>query len=655
MPVHAVLAVLDEVPVARALVEQVIPLPADIRRWVFVACAEDQSDRVRAALVGFAVVAPHQDTEVPGDADTLEDVKAFAWALGAAIFEAPAKGPFVTDGAYLNLQAFALATPDRARVRACLEQAGLTCADAPSLVADRTPLSDEAALVRAMVPFDESFTPEVAAAVRAWLTGPDAAIPDVVLHAASKAYGDRRASFAYEALTGAVEQWNPRISGKLLDLWLAWRGPLVTDIHLGLGEEDLLPELGVDRARMVAAALADRGLAPALAVLAGTSCQGGSTSLLAASYLPHPEFFTAAVAVDLSKARELAWYATLCAVLDDSPRYKQHVRAFLAGHNAALGVAALTRLVTDYADDIDDAHLATAAVDADALALCRLAVTLEGAAPERHAGATRRANERWVSAADPAKFATTLHELLEQEADAVDVEVAWGRLIDLIDANPRDPFGTTPEGSPHAWDDFVVGHLRKPQGAVKARLVALCERHGDKFTKYTLKALEKQAGIKRKAPPFPYADGDLEGLPAACAKAWKTARTKSWKAERTLPASAGEAALVAAEQALGVALPGELRSFYALHDGAGEDECFNGSRLYGVAEAVEQRQTLLTIAGAPFDATWLPVTDDGGGNHQCVVLSGPKAGTVVDFDHESGGGRTVSKSFATFVQNARWE
>lgn len=35
-------------------------------------------------------------------------------------------------------------------------------------------------------------------------------------------------------------------------------------------------------------------------------------------------------------------------------------------------------------------------------------------------------------------------------------------------------------------------------------------------------------------------------------------------------------------------------------------------------------------------------------------MSGKQAGFVVDFDHETGGGRVVSKSFASFVMSARW-
>lgn len=654
MPVHTVLTVVDDLPITRAIVEHLIPLPDDVRRWIFVACAGDQRKRVNAALAGIPTVEPHvEKTKAKADARTLNDVRALAWSL-RSILEAPAKGPFVTESAYLSLEAFALATSDRAHVRACLEKAGLTVADAASLSADRAPVEDEAAITRALAPFEEHFSPEVAVAARAYLEGPEGPIPEIILKAESEYYDDRRASLVYDALTGAVERWNPKTSGKLLDLWVALRGPLETDLNLGLGEDDLPPELGLDRARMIAAALEARGVAPALAVLAACSCKGASTSFLATTLLAHPEAFTAAVAVDRKIARALAYTVDILA-LDASPHFKDLVRAYLASHPEALGTAALLTLANyGYAANIDDAHLLNAAIDGDIPELCQVAETMETAEPKLHAGAKQRVNERWMAAADPVSFATTLRRVLDHDERFVDVNAAWGRLVDLLEANPADPFGDEPNGPTRSWEFFVIDKLPKPKGKAKARLVALCEKHG-KALGSPLRELEKKAGIKRKVLPSPYADTDLDGLPEAWAKAWKTARTRSWNAEIRLPASAGKKALDAAEKTLGAKLPGDVRSFYELHDGAGEDECFRGCRLYGIEEAVAKRQWLLTIDGAPFDAAWLPLTDDGAGNHHCVVLTGPKAGTMVDFDHEVGGGRVLAKSFAAFVQSASWE
>jgi cell wall assembly regulator SMI1 len=240
--------------------------------------------------------------------------------------------------------------------------------------------------------------------------------------------------------------------------------------------------------------------------------------------------------------------------------------------------------------------------------------------------------------------------MLDREKEVVDANVAWLRLVDLISQNPGEPFGG-PESRAYWHYLSIITQLQKPTGEAKERLVALCKEKGQELG--LRKSLEKKAGIK--PPPPPYAAADLAGLPDAWAKAWKTARERSWEAGYRLPAGANEETLAAAEKALGMPLPGDVRSFYALHDGAGEDECFRGCRLYGIEEAVEKRKWLLGIEGAPFDSTWLPVTDDGAGNHACVVLEGKNAGSVMDFDHETGCGRRLAKSFAAYVQGATWE
>ena len=157
-----------------------------------------------------------------------------------------------------------------------------------------------------------------------------------------------------------------------------------------------------------------------------------------------------------------------------------------------------------------------------------------------------------------------------------------------------------------------------------------------------------------KVGPSPYAAATLADLDPALQKAFATVRDKSWKAGVHLPKGVSKKALAAAEKTLGVTLPAEARAFYALHDGGGEDEVFRGCRLYALAEAVERRAELLTIDGAPFDRAWLPLTDDGAGNHHCLVLEGKAAGSIVDFDHEAGGGAKIAKSFVAFLTGAKW-
>ncbi|APR85368.1 Hypothetical protein A7982_10717 [Minicystis rosea] len=653
MPTHTVLAAVDEVPVLRSVVELLVPLPDEARRFVFVVCASDLSDRVDAALAGLPLIVAFDDeaTTAKLDERTLGDLRALLTAIGVML-EAPPAGPYITESPYPSFSARVVASEDRAAIRAHLEKAGLTAADVTSITGGVAPISDEAAIAHALAPFEEHHTPEVVSAVRAYLEGPEGPVPPAVLEAKSEYYGDRPAGIVGDALTGAVERWNPRISGKLLDLWIALRRPLETDLNPGLGEEGLPPELGFDRVRRLAAAFEARGLHPALAALTATNADGSSKWFLAPTLLARPEIFAQAVALDRGVARALAALAAPIMGLERSPSVLERWRSFLATHSEALGTEALLKLAGMIPDAIDEKHLEHAAIGEAPLEVCKLAAKMEEVAAKRFAGALRRANEQWIAAADPVSFIATLQRILEREAKLVDGNVAWTRLVDLVEQNPADPFGDAPVGSATMFGGLVAHQLPKPTGAVKERIIALCKEKGRALGKWQL-SLEKKVGIK--PPPPPYAASDLEGLPDAFAKAWKTARQRSWDAGIRLPAGASVEALAAAEETLGTPLPADLRSFLALHDGAGEDECFRGGRLYGIAEAVEKRAFLLGVAGAPFDATWLPVTDDGAGNHACVVLKGKEAGSVMDFDHETGRGRRLAKSFAAFLQGASWE
>lgn len=652
MSTHAVLATIDEVPVLRALVEHLVPLSDEARRFVFVICADDLGDRVAAALAGLPVIDRDDDEKTTARCDprTLADLRALCWAL-ATLFEAPVDGPFVTELAYFNLAPRVVAGPDRAAVRAALVKAKLTVADAAELSAGRTPIDDATAIARAMQPFEEHYDPSVAAAARAWLEGEDDAIPEAIRRAESDWY-ENPAKLVPSALGGAVERWNERTSRKLLDLWIACRDPEDCSLRLGLLDDDLPPEFGLDRARTVAAALQARGLHPALAVLAAKECRAPSTWFLAPTLLARPEIFADALALDRKVARELAAAAMPKMLLEQSPSALERLRAFVAGHSPAIGAEALLEIVKLLPDAVDAAHFDVAAEGVAPLELCKLASALENADGERFAGALRRANERWLSATEPVEMVSTLREIQQLDEDLVDADAVWSRLLELLEASPGDPFGDGPQGFARTQCSILVDALPAPAAPLKQRLATLCRDHGGALGSLR-RSLEKKAGIK--PPPAPYDNADLEELPEALAKAWKTARKKSWAAGVRLPKGATEAKLAAAEKKLGVKLPAELRASFALHDGAGEDECFRGGRLYGVAEAVKMRAELLEIEGAPFHKDWLPVTDDGAGNHACVVLRGKDAGAVIDFDHETGGGRKLSKSWAAFVQAASWE
>ena len=655
MSTHAVLATVDEVPVLRAIVDHLVPLSDEARRFVFVIYADDVGQRIAAALSRLPVVDQRDDEKTTAlcDPHTLEDLRALCGTFDT-IFAADEDWPVVTGLDYLNLDSLVVASPDRAAVRAALQKAKLTVADAAELTAGRTPIDAGAATSRAKELFAEHYSPEVAEAAGAWLDGEDGPVPAVV-RAAESDYYESLGGLVEDALTGAAERWDASASRKLLALWIACREPADTSLTLGLClcEERLVPEFGVDRARIVAAALEAGGLHPALAVLTASNCHDmGSTWFLAPTLLARPAIFTDALALGREVARELAAKAVLTMELKGSPSVRDRMRALLACRSPALGTKALRNLAEIVPEAIDEAHLDAAAEGADPLDLCELAAALEAADGERFAGALRRANERWMSDAEPAGMVSQLRQVQKRNKELVDTDAAWSHLLDRLAANPGDPFGDGPNGEAVTTCQFVVAALRAPTGALKQRLVTLCGEHGGALGSLR-RPLEKKAGIKQ--PPPPYDDADLARLPEALAKAWKTARKRSWEAGIRLPKGATQAALAKGEKVLGMQLPEELRASFAVHDGAGEDECFRGSRLHGIAEAVKQRAWLLEADGAPFDAEWLPITADGAGNHACVVLRGKKAGVVMDFDHETGCGRQLAKSFAAYVQAAQWE
>lgn len=654
MPVHAALATVDDLPLLAHLVDTLIPLSADARKLVYVVCDNGVGDEVDAALAALPRIDAFEDdkTTAKVDARTLGDVRAICSSL-STILEAKQDGPYIIASAYFYGTTRAVAS-DREEVRAALTSAGLTCADAASLREGRAKVEDAAVIAKVMGELEKHYEPAVIEALRAYLGGPGGPIPPVVLDAKSEHYGDGRGSFLYSVLTGAAERWNEGACARLLDLWTAWRRPLQIDLSLGLGEDDLEPELGLDRARTIVEALEARGLPTALATLAACGYQGASSWFVAPMLLARPEALEQAIAVDRDIARALAAKAVPKMGLERSPSVQERLRAFVATHSEALGAEALMEIADLLPKALDEKHLENAAKGADASAVCKLAAKLEKANKKRFEGALSRANEMWMAACpDPASLAITLDRMLDRDKDHVDTDVAWKHLMVAFTKNPSAPFGERLEDRGSQAGLGCVIRMPAPKGKTKKDLEALCKAHGPALGVFFRKQLEKKAGIK--PPPAPYDDADLAGVEDAWAKAWKTARKKSWEAGVRLPAGASEAALDAAEKALGHELPGDLRSFYALHDGAGPDECFRSCRLYGIEQAVAKRAWLLEVDGAPFDAGWLPVTDDGGGNHACVVLTGKNAGAVMDFDHETGCGRMLAKSFAAFVQSATWE
>jgi cell wall assembly regulator SMI1 len=250
----------------------------------------------------------------------------------------------------------------------------------------------------------------------------------------------------------------------------------------------------------------------------------------------------------------------------------------------------------------------------------------------------------------------------------VSAKVFWTELARKLQENPDDPLGVVdadrpPRGTPEERDYFsritsavyVITEVPKPSGAAQRVLIEWAEQHPSGFGHFTA-TFAKKVGEAKKAPAMPYAESDLAGLAAPLQKAWKTAREKSWKKEIRLPEGLSDDAIDKLCSELPAPLPQDVRSFYRLHNGAGNDECFRGCRLYDLATAVRERAALVAQSlRHPFPAEWLPITNDGAGNHSCVVLSGKNAGQIFDYDHESGAGRSLAKSFAVFVEKATWE
>lgn len=370
--------------------------------------------------------------------------------------------------------------------------------------------------------------------------------------------------------------------------------------------------------------------------------------------LATPKVLEAAFAESPRFGRDLAAEAVSSVWLEHSPSYVKHVTELTASHHPALGADALYKLSDKWPRLIDRAHFEAAASDPHGERLQWAATKVETSS-KKNAGLVSVALKAWAARASPSKFSGELHSILRDEKRPFVIAAAWDALAAVLDTRPEAPFK---EGD-KLFDDVLYdfAKLAKPNKATAARIATWLATHGKSLESNHRARLAKKVGKAPKLKPLPYSEKDLAKLPPALATAFKTARERSWKAGVKLPAGIAAKDLAAAEKTLAATLPTDVRSFYLLHDGAGRDECFNGCRLYSLKDAVAQRKRLFEYArkGAhTFDEAWLPLTDDGGGNHHCVVLSGKQAGQIIDFDHETGGGRKLSPSFSAFVQGATW-
>ena len=142
-----------------------------------------------------------------------------------------------------------------------------------------------------------------------------------------------------------------------------------------------------------------------------------------------------------------------------------------------------------------------------------------------------------------------------------------------------------------------------------------------------------------------------------------------------LPKGASATAIARAEEALGLALPDEVRAWYAAHDGGGDDYVLAGREFLSLAHMVAQWKIWKQLLdqgtfgandhGAPdigvqkkwWISEWVPVTYDGAGNHHVIDLApapGGQLGQVLSFWHDDSPRTVVAPSFLKWLATVEW-
>lgn len=527
-----------------------------------------------------------------------------------------------------------------------------------------TPHGRNAFLAGVIAAFETSIsTGPARKAILAFLRGETKAAPGAALRDAERANDDSVSEVCQTALGPDVERWDPEVSGRVLDLWVAARSPSDR-----LSFDDGEDELGADRQGLLTTALEARGVHPAQAFLCGAAWP--SRTFLAVSRLPQGSALLAsAVAFDASSAEgdeptapDIAYALfNVGEALAKSPLVQRYALALLTSAEtppAALGAQVLWRAVETFgkpmAKKITSAHLAAVVASnssGSTNSLFDLATNLVQHAPKVHGGALRAVTEGWLAGAN-AMSSNLLAMLANRTKEA---EVVWPHVVRLLSLDPENAAVYRNELLP------VLRKLGAPPAEAKKQLAALCAKKA-KALGPLLAGLSKIAGVK--SAPLPYSVADLESLPAPLAKAFQKAREQSWEAGAKLPKGASAKAIAAVEKALGVPLPDDFRAFYLLHDGAGDWEVRPGHTLLGLSDCLrelEANKTLVEedgdeeatkVKGDFFNARWLPFTTDHGGNSYCIDLDPPRPsgrGQVIFFDHEDEVREVEAKSFLAFL------
>ncbi len=247
-----VLFTLDDVPVARRL-REVIPASDPVRRCVHYAYAKEHSD-----LAALLRAVPEADL----DDGVAENVMAIDDALAELFRPESLLGE---DGELVCGFHPGVEIPRAAKL---LQKGGFAVVQYADFMRERLAVeSRDEALARATEAFEASIPAQpLRAALLAFLRGEAAVAPGAALRSA-EATGDASVSDVCQAALGpVVERWNPEITGRVLDLWVAARGPF-DRLSLDQGED----ELGADRAGALADALEARGVHPAIAFLSGAT------------------------------------------------------------------------------------------------------------------------------------------------------------------------------------------------------------------------------------------------------------------------------------------------------------------------------------------------------------------------------------------------
>lgn len=617
----------------------VFSIPADARETPFLLCDYDKLDPVQGALKKAKLTAlPLHGDELSGVPVAIAgELRAVAGNVVASLDNGGAL--FATNAVIIAYGATVAA------VQAALAKAKIAAVPVRTLLEARPQQSEAEAIERiknGLEYVEEPWIEPLLAYVRGERSLSFADYSDDCEDLGETALG---------ALGPAIEQWNPTIAERCVRLFLQEKKDSVW-----LRGDDARPALGVDRESLFVSMLLRAGASEPRALAVALAAVEGPHTLTRA-LVAQPEKLRAvfdaspANAFDLTAAIGLWKHA-----FESSPTWRAHVTALLAAHHPALGASFLYEVSKTFTAQIDRAHLEHAArTDTDnAEKLQWAGAQLEEEDPKRHAGALAFVLETWARHVEPGRYGAQVEAMLRNEKRPLVFDAVWLSFVTMLERNPANPFD---DSSGFYTFVYSVAKMRNPPKPIAARLAAWLAANPKLLGGSLTKALQKKAGTAPAKKPAPYDNSDLDGLDDALVKGIEAARKKSWDAEVKLPKGASAAAIEKAEKALGCALPDDVREFYLRHDGAGNDECFNGCLLYSIERAVKQRATLESYAkdGAhAIDPSWLPLTDDGGGNHHCVVLSGKNAGQIMDFDHETGPGRKISARFATLLQKARW-